>query len=409
MGTKRTHKEVDVTAVTTNPSVAVASFFNGFRPSEDATFELYKTKAADSYVLHGENQKLEYEGRVDNNKGYQYMLGVYDPSSKSIELYQAPVLPTSVISKSKKRLAGKDIKQADARASTMRTALGQAFGTKKAKKAIADLERNRIDSDKLVGSVVDIVGSVRAAAKDLPTQQEMAATISEDRPIPPPNVDATDVEQIYPVRSIIPQHEWNFIRVGPIMKEKDAQQRLQMLPYTKSAYITKKLPTLTQSVQMEKLQLLYYLSLLLGVYNNRRVSNKENLLEKLNSPADTLVDGILERFTVVRPGQFGRSKDRSFAIDPQREDKLLCYILALIMHLDNFIVEISPFAHELGLKPSKLVNLLRTMGATVKGATVAQAQAFGIPKSAASTYKIATLKVPFKLPELNKRGKAARR
>ena len=151
------------------------------------------------------------------------------------------------------------------------------------------------------------------------------------------------------------------------------------------------------------------MSLLLGVYSNRRVSNKVKLLERLNSPPETLIDGVLDKFTLARPGQFGRSKDRSFFIDPQHEDKLLCYILTIIMHLDNFIVEVSPLAQELNTKPSKIVALFRVLGAIVKGATVAQADAFGIAKSAANTYKIATFKVPFKLPEMVRRGRGPRR
>lgn len=79
------------------------------------------------------------------------------------------------------------------------------------------------------------------------------------------------------------------------------------------------------------------------------------------------------------------------------------------MHLDNFIVEVPPLAQQLNLKPSRLVNLFKILGATVKGATVSQAEAFGIPKSSAATYKIATLRVPFKLPEMTRRGRGPRR
>lgn len=412
MAEKRSIAEIDIAHYQDQPSVAVGSFFKGFHAPKATKFELYRNKSSsDEFVLHGENDRLEYQGSTDevSTDSSQYVVGVYDPAKRSVELYKAPVLVNKVIAKSKKHLAGPAIKQANERASVLRNALGEAFGTKKAKKAIADLERNRIDSDKLADSAVDIVDSVRAAAKDLPSREQLQESVSQDRPTPLANLDATDVEQVYPIHNIIPKKEWQFIRVGPVLKETDQEKRLEVFPYTKSAYVTKKLPTLTQAAHMTKLQLLYYLSLLLGVYENRRASNKDKLLEKLNSSPDALIDGILERFSIVRPGQFGRSKDRGFFIDPQREDKLLCYILAIILHLDNFIVEISPLAQELGLKPSRLVGLFKTLGAVVKGATVAQAEAFGVPKSAAATYKIATLKVPFKLPEMVRRGRGPRR
>ncbi|GAV48486.1 hypothetical protein ZYGR_0I07830 [Zygosaccharomyces rouxii] len=408
---KRSFEEVSVESYQENPSIAVSSFFKGLRVPEETKFDLYRRKASkDEFILHGENDRLEYDGRTDPGSAdsKQYVVAVYNPEKKSVQLYRAPLLNAKVVPKSTKNLVGPSIKSSDVQAYTLRTALGETFGTKKAKKAIADLERNRIDSDKLADSAVDIVDSVKTASKDLPTRTDLENSVTMDRPTPVANVDATDVEQIYPIENIIPKREWNFIRVGSLLKETDPEKRLEMLPYTKSQYLAKKLPTLTQATQTTKLQLLYYLSLLLGVYENRRVSSKDKLLERLNAPPETLLDGVLERFTVLRAGQVGRSKNRSFFIDPQNEDKLLCYIMVLILHLNNFIVEISPLAKELSIKPSKIVNLFRVIGAIVKGATVAQAEAFGIPKSSASTYKIATLKVPFKLPQMTRRGRAAR-
>ncbi|CAR23909.1 DNA-directed RNA polymerase I subunit RPA49 [Lachancea thermotolerans CBS 6340] len=412
MSEKRAFSEINVERFESEPSIAVGSFFKGVRVPKRTKFELYRNKkSADKYMIHGENDRIEYSGSTDDDSSAssQYVVGIYDPSKRSVQLYKAPVIATKVASKSKKDLSGPEIKQNNLRASALRNALGEAFGTKKAKKAIADIERNRIDSDKLVEAAVDIVDSVKTASKDLPTRQELQQVSSQDRTTPQANVDATDVEQIYPIHNIIPKKEWQFIRVGPVLKETDDQKRLELFPFTKSQYVSKKLPTLTQAAQMTKLQLLYYVSLLLGVYENRRVSDKAKLLEHLNAPPEVLVDGILDRFTIVRPGQYGRSKERGFFIDPQREDKLLCYILAIILHLDNFIVEISPLAQELGLKPSKIVNLFKNLGAIVKGATVSQAEAFGIPKSAASTYKIATMKVPFKIPEMSRRSGVPRR
>ncbi|CCE62090.1 hypothetical protein TPHA_0B04200 [Tetrapisispora phaffii CBS 4417] len=394
-------------------SAVVGNFFKGCAIPEDTKFDLYENKKSKDgkYVIHGQNKRLEYEGASDElvSQSNQYVVGVFNPEKKKVELYRVPLLKSKVISKSSKNLAGPKIKSDETRMSVLRNKLGEAFGTKKAKKAITDLEKNRIDADKLAGSAIDIVASVRTAAKDLPTRAELQESLSNDRPTPLANVDATDVEQVYPIHNIISKKELAFIRVGPLMKEDDSEKKLEMLPYTKSHYISKKLESISQSENMTKMQLLYYLSLLLGVYDSRRVNNRVKLMERLNSPPDAIVDGIFDKFTILRASHFGKSKDRSFFIDPQHEDKLLCYILAIILHLDNFIVEISPLAQELNIKPSRLVNLFRILGCIVKGATVSQAEAFGIPKSTASTYKIATLKVPFRLPEMVRRGRGPQR
>lgn len=407
---KRSISEVSVSDVHDGPSAVIGSFFKGFRAPRDTKFQLYRKKASkEDFLLHGENDRLEYQGETDSTENAKScVVGVYDPAKNSIELYKAPILVSKVLPKSTKDLVGPTIKNPEVSGAVLRNALGEAFGTKKAKKAIADMERNRIDSDKLVGSALDIVDTVRAASKALPSREEMRETVSNDRPAPVANVDATDVELIYPIENIIPKYEMSFIRVSHILKETELDKKLESFPFV-SKYITKKVTLFTKPSQTIKLQLLYYLSLLLGVYHNRRIHNKVKLMEKLNSPPETLVDGILDRFAVLKTGQFGRGKDRSYLIDPYHEDMLLCYMFTIILHLDNFIVEIPPLAQELGLKPSRVVSLFRTLGAIVKGATVSQAEAIGIPKSSAPTYKIATLKVPFKLPEMARRGRGSRR
>lgn len=411
---KRSISQVDISSYEAEPSIAVASFFKGFHAPVDTKFKLYRNKHFnDQYILHGENDRLEYIGQTDSESvtGSQYVVGVFNKKTNSVDLYKAPVLVSKVVSKSKRDLAGPKIKnQGQVRGSVLRNALGEAFGTKKAKKAISDLERNRVDSDKLADVAVDIVDTVKSASKGLPTRKEMEASVSNDRPTPLANLDATDVEQIYPVENIIPSRELQSIRVNGILKEKDIEKKLDFFPYIPKStrYIKKKLDIFKEPSQIVKLQLLYYLTLLLGVYENRRCRSKDQLMEKLNSPPESLVDGILERFTVARQGTFGRSKNRSFFVDPHNEDKLLCYILVIMLHLDNFIVEISPVAQDIGLKPSKITSLFRIIGCVVKSATVAQAEAFGISKADISTYKIATLKVPFKLPEMSRRGRATR-
>lgn len=186
-----------------------------------------KKSEKDEFVLHGENERLEYEGYTDSSSqaSNQYVVGLFNPEKKSIQLYKAPVLVSKVVSKSSKNLRGPKIKsKSDTRPSALRNALGEAFGTKKAKKAIADLERNRIDSDKLTDSAIDIVDSVRTASKDLPTRAQLDEITSNDRPTPLANIDATDVEQIYPIESIIPKKELQFIRVSSILKEADKER-----------------------------------------------------------------------------------------------------------------------------------------------------------------------------------------
>ena len=119
--------------------------FNGLRVSPEVEFDLYKHKKRDDYVLHGETDTLEYNGTSNNEN--EYIVAVFDPNSKSVELYKTPYISTKVTAKKNRVYKGPKVKSAGIRNVTQRNALGEAFGTKKAKSAITNLEKNRIDSE----------------------------------------------------------------------------------------------------------------------------------------------------------------------------------------------------------------------------------------------------------------------
>lgn len=405
--TKRSSDATDlrIASFDGEPSLAVGAFFNGFTASSESSFSLYKAKKSDGYFLHGENQQLVYEGKTDEDDNSRYYLAVYDRSKKAVDVYAAPLVGAKVSTKRHKVYNGPSIRHNDLLNMVKRNALGQEFGTKKAKKAIADVSANRIEAEKLQHHEADIVDTVQAATETLLTTQEMNQGVTDDRPTPRCVADATNVEDIYPISSLVPKKEWPFIKVSLLLGETDTAKRLEFFPYKSSKYVELRLARLTSFKQEDKLKLLYYASLLFGVYANRRVHNKLALLEKLDSPSEILIDGILSRFTTYKSGLYGKSKDKNFTIDPYHEDKLLCYLLAVILTVDNFQVAVPPLAQELSMKPSRLTLLFKALGCSVKPATATQAEAFGIPRNLASTYKVASLKVPFKEPVMVRRGR----
>lgn len=407
MAVKRTyeeaHADVKVTSVQDKDSVIVGSFFNGFHAPKDAKIDVYKRKSTKETIFHGENSRLDYNGTPADNDN-DYALAVYDPVTRSVELYKVPVLLGSVTSKEHRKLKGPAVKQTHARFIDQKNALGEAFGTRKAKKVIADQARNRIDADQLAEVQTDIIDSVKSTTTNLPSRQELTEKVLNDRPTPVANVDAADVADIYPIDNLISSTERDYIRVDPILNETNTKEKLELLPFQDDSFLAKRIAGETDPT---KLQLIYYASLLLGLYNNRRISDKRSLITALNNPPDVLVDGLLERFATAKAGVFGRTKERAFRIDPHHEDKLLCYFLAVTLHIDNFHVEISPLSNELSLKPSRLVGLFKALGCNVRPITASEADLFGVPRAAASSYKIAALKVPFKLPEMTRRGRRA--
>lgn len=400
MGKSDKSTDLKVTSVATDPSLVVGAFFNGLEIPTDTSFDLYKHPVEDDYLLHGENSTLEYNGlTLDNQDNNDYVVALYDAKLKLVELYKAPLVQTRVTSLDSRVHKGPKIKSRGSKYVDQRLALGQEFGTKKAKAAIASLARNRIDLEKLQDLEMDIVDTVKELTADLPLVQLIQAA-PENSVVPPVNADATNVEDIYALDGIVPPLELSSIRVSAFLEESDPAARLELMPY-KSAFVARHLDKLVLSLNERKLQMLYYVSLLMGVYQNRRKRDKASLMEALgNKPLELLVDGVLKRFTAHRRGDLGKAKDRSFIFDTHNEDKLFCYMLALMFHIEGFFLELTPLSKDLNLKPSKLALLFKALGARIRPATVGMAEALGIPKKEASTYKIAELKVPFTPPEM---------
>ncbi|WPK25923.1 hypothetical protein PUMCH_003260 [Australozyma saopauloensis] len=397
--------ELKVVSCSKEPEFVVGSFFNGLQIPESTEFDLYKHKHhKGTYALHGENSTLEYNGETQADLQNDYLVAFYDKKSRSVQLFRAPVVPAVVTSKENRVHKGPKVRSKGMRSVEQRNALGREFGTKKVKAKITSYDKNRIDSNRLEEMEVDIVDTVQSSTSVLPSRQELESASAVSAVTPAVNALATNVEDVYSLESIIPSEEWESIRVHAIMEESDKEQRLEMLPYSKSAFVSKKLSLFISAGKTTKVQMLFYAALLFGVYANRRCNNKNKLMEQLdNKPSEILVDGVLDRFTAAKTSGFGKAKDRSFVIDPFHEDKLLCFLLALTLHIEDFQVQINPLANELNMKPTRLIGLFRALGATIKPANAGMAEALGLSKRDAATYKVAVLKVPFKQPEMVRR------
>lgn len=357
---------------------------------------------------NGSNAAIAYEGQQDTDQ--KYCLVVRDRKSNKLDLVEVPVFEVTPYVKTLRQHDLENvIRQSGVKNWEQRTALGEAFGTKKAKTAINDVSRNRLDADMLEGLESAIVENVDARTANLPSSEQRQQTAEADRPIPPYNAETSKVSEIYPLENIVPLAELDLVL--PLVDELMAapeDERLDKLPFAGSDFINAHvIQVLSEESNIRaRLQVLIYLSFLRAFYQNRRATSRQSLVEKIGSVPSALFDGALQRFTVVRAGQFGQSRDRSFTVDPFHQDKLLCYMLALSLHANNFEVDVTPLAHELSVKSSKLVNLLRNLGAISHAPSAAEAKARELPSGTASSYRIAELKAPLKLPDIVKRKRA---
>lgn len=246
--------------------------------------------------------------------------------------------------------------------------LGEAFGTKRTRNAITDANRNKLDVGMLESLEGDILETVKDHTAQLPSQAERTSALEQERPIPPYNLDTKDVKDVYPIDKIVPPRELDTMPIQELLGKSGKKEILAALPYKKSEYFSDALERIVDEGYnvSPRVKLLVYLSLLMAVYDHRRTGNKKSLSEKLNHPPDAAIQGIIERFTINRAGVFGQSRDRSFAFDPAHIDKLLCYALAIILHLEGFNANLSRVSHDFAIKSSKLATLFKSLGCSIK-------------------------------------------
>lgn len=436
------NREVKVRA--SEGDVVIASFTNSIGEiPKDIKMDLYKKQNNENKdILHGEssNSNLQYD--ADELTDSQYIIGVYDKDKNEIKLipktkmFSGRVLSNSQLindAKLKKSLKRRDYAN-DGTMFERRSALGQEFGTKKAKKAISEAEKNRIDSELLQDSQIDIVDGIKKSTKSMLNREQMAKLVEkENRVIPKCYPDATSVEEIYPIGEIVPDEILElypldiFFTSNKDEENKDEEnnnsssssnddniiKKLNYLPYIPSKergieHQKKSIfGTLIQNILENngsilnnnednkwRIALLSFTSMLLGLYFNKRVSRRDKLMTIYdNVPPSRAINYMLANFTNTKSKNKSYDRDiKFFNVGPKEEDKLLCHIIVLLISLNEYRINLSVIASDLSLKPSKLIALVKTLGCT-------------IVNSKDNSSKVAILKVPFKAPEMVRRFK----
>ncbi|AOW04980.1 RNA polymerase I associated factor, A49-like protein [Yarrowia lipolytica] len=356
--------------------------------------------------IKGKSSRMRYTSvPVDHEK---YCVAVI--SSKGLaDLVPAESIELKAMSKQLAKRVAENTEQKSYR--EQRVNLGNEFGTLKAKKTLASLARNNIDSNELVDFEDDVVEAVATATANLPTQEQVSMAMDDARPIPKHNLETLDVNEIYPVEGYLTDEEAGYIRSEAILDEQDIGKRVDMLPYRTSQMVRDSLYKITDKTDetMYKTSLLYYLSLLIGFYRDRHVKKREDIKTRLNNPPEYLIDQMLYRYTTPLSGGHKSQRYHTYMVNSRNEAMLLCTIIILVLRLNNNVVDIPILSQEVGIKPSKLADVCRQVGCAIKNASLTHMDDIGRPRTEASHWKIASLKAPLKLPELAQRRRRAKK
>ncbi|KAF9350696.1 DNA-directed RNA polymerase I subunit rpa49 [Mortierella sp. AD094] len=404
------YAKADVEAGVEGPFLAV---FPGITPAKSTPFNVYKPDAEDAKtkkkrrILEADTGKVEFVGQnfgEGSRQGFcRYVIAIRDKQTDKVTFKDAPVIAVNRTIKS--------LKNAKLHASSKdqflqaKNALGEAFGTKKIKQQIKSVERNAVNVSTLDSVASILHDSISAKTSALPSKAEIKAKADEDRPVPPYDINATKVEDIYKVDSLITPAEYQLIPFKTLLDK--STQPLSVLPYQGSTYINDGLKAAlsTSKKDRHRIRLLMYINLLMAFRTvpEKKLNDSETVNRIMGDVPSLILENFYERFTETPEG--GDKKRHTFT--PKSKDKLLCWIFAIALTLENFNIDAAVMTRDLSLKQTKVNELFKSLGCKINDATAAQKAQVNASAEDAKGMKRAILTAPLTFP-LPKRGPKAK-
>lgn len=354
-------------------------------------------------LLHSsEHPRLDYTASPATlDEGLSHYVAVFDPTAKQLQIVPAHHLSLrSILRSDAKDEAAKQRRTIG----QQRAELGREFGTKKAKKAIADKTINAIvkgvpgkDKDEAQNAIFD---SMAESALPTLSQQEQAEAIVASKPIPKPYLEAKNVEDVYTFDTLVPQDD---ARLLDVKDWQDTVRAGEGIVGFAHHYPLLRVTSLAKSDDILRLKALRYLTLLLEFHDallsagraGKKVPKKETLKQKLSYWPETLVDRVRVRFA-----------DQKNELPKWHMDNLYTHICALSLYIDAWTTDTTDLKMDLKMENKEIAQYFRELGCKVAPPTEKERESvnqwFGgkpMNKGQAAVARIAKLKLSLDFPK----------
>ncbi|KAJ7701546.1 RNA polymerase I associated factor, A49-like protein [Mycena rosella] len=353
-------------------------------------------------TVAGETDAVEFESNQEESQrvasaGCRYVIAVHNKRTSALTVLPTTLSPHVLTHRVK---ALKSIEPSPAPSAVeyfqARTALGETFGTKKAKAAIRARERNRVDVSAMEGVMDFVMAGIDKGAEGLMTTEKAKEVADSNRPIPPFSATATDPADVYPLHGIIPEPEWKALPVSAFFEAGGAHERKDALPFRHSQWVNARVEsTMEQSDKGKKrnLKTLFYIASMMAFRRaTERKFKAEDLPEKLSSVPGAVLDSLLARFTECPRGT------TEPCTTPQLQLRLITHLLALCLRVDNYAADYALIARDLSLAPEQISTTFKSLGCKIVKLGERERTRLGLPDSVADE-KRAVLTAPVEFPK----------
>lgn len=376
-----------------------------------------KSAGEQDFLLHSSvHRSLDYTVKADNPRGSKpplnHFFGIYDPETGKLQVVEAKkmVIRGSVRAKQASAadmgertsrqvcLHGSRTLTSDGLTTLqtmmeLKTDLGQTFGTKKARKAIQENVLNAITPQRKAGdssptkidaaarAMLDSVGQITST---MATREELQAVVDEAKPVPIPNLEATDIQDVYDPKRIIGADILNLV---PIREWQEKVRHNENVPVP-SRFVAARLNRIASNEDaVTRLRVLRYFAFVLMFYLNskpgkvrgtRSLPSREKLREVLTPAPEAVIENIRRKFSDA--GQM-----RKFHIDLLMTH---CCVFACI--IDNFEVDTQNLRDDLKIDQKTMNQYFHEIGGRIKPV---------VDKEKKTTVHMARLALPLEFPK----------
>ncbi|ELR02469.1 hypothetical protein GMDG_05518 [Pseudogymnoascus destructans 20631-21] len=232
--------------------------------------------ATDELLIESsEHPAIDYVGREEEAGGtdslLKHYIGVYDPATGGLQVIESRKMTVRGIVRAQNAAPEAFAEKGDYKnMRELRNDLGQTFGTKKSKKAIASLTENAISKPRTAAEHTEPVkhDAVTAAmlrnmaevTSGMATTEELQTVVDESKPRPRANLDAESPKDVYTIDYLVGTET---MKVIPVKEWQDAVKAKEQI-ITSSKFVSDRIQLASSSVQ--KLKVLRYLLAILEFY-----------------------------------------------------------------------------------------------------------------------------------------------
>lgn len=295
------------------------STFQSYVPQDQIIAAKNKSKSTQQeLLLHSTSHpNLDYTAKEETSRGSKplvdHYVGVYDPKTGTMQVIEAKKMVVRGAVRAKQQ-AEKEAAAKKALATNFerRTELGQTFGTRKAKKALADVTLNAIGPvrrntdepakpmDAASKAMLTSVGSITST---MASKEQLQAVVDEAKPVPKAKLDATDILDVYDPNVIIGRDILNQV---PIREWQEKAQHKESIQAPSRFVVSRVTPIAINADATLRLRVLRYLSFVLVFYmstkpgrerGTRSLPPRDKLREALDPAPEAVVESIRRKFS----------------------------------------------------------------------------------------------------------------